>query len=72
MDKPKQQNPQTNRLYANKPKIQKQRKKTQAIDGWQANMQQEKQRKTIYMQICLKLAKTTEKRPNKKQEQNSI
>ena len=32
-------------------------RKAQTIDGWQANMQQDKQHKAIYMQICLKLAK---------------
>ena len=35
-------------------------KSAQTIDGWQANMQQDKQHKAICMQICLKLAKTTE------------
>ena len=38
-------------------------KKAQAIEGWQANMQQDKQHKTIYMQICLKLAKNYRKTP---------
>ena len=48
-------------------------KSAQTVEGRQANMQQDKQHKTVRMQICLKLAKKiTEKHQNPKQEQNNI